>query len=188
MKIHIFGASGSGVTTLGRALSAICGFPYIDSDDFFWAPSEPPFTLKREITERNTLLENEVHTLNNWILGGSIVNWTGLRIENFDLVVFLYLPPEVRIERLRKREFERYGEVILRDPIRRKFHEEFIAWAADYDAATGIAGRTLHAHESWLQTLDCPIVEIRGDTSVEERIARILEHLPSVNTESIMKK
>ena len=113
-------------------------------------------------------------SLNNWILGGSIVNWRGLTIKNFDLVVFLYLPPEVRIERLRKREYERYGEVIISDPIRRKLHEEFIAWAADYDAATGIAGRTLHAHESWLHTLDCPIVEIRGDTSVEERIARIL--------------
>ena len=174
MKIHIFGASGSGVTTLGRALSAVCGNPYIDSDDFFWVPSEPPFTLKREITERNTLLENEVNSLNNWILGGSIVNWTGLRIKSFDLVVFLYLPADLRIERLRKREVERYGDVILRDPIRRKAHEDFIEWAEDYDAATGIAGRTLHAHESWLWMLDCSIMEIRGETPVEERIERIL--------------
>ncbi|WP_228410094.1 shikimate kinase [Chryseobacterium viscerum] len=35
MKIHIFGASGSGVTTLGKALSEELNLEYFDSDDFF---------------------------------------------------------------------------------------------------------------------------------------------------------
>ncbi|CAI8903162.1 hypothetical protein EMIT036CA2_50372 [Chryseobacterium sp. IT-36CA2] len=35
MRIHIFGASGSGVTTLGKALSEKLNIEYLDSDDFF---------------------------------------------------------------------------------------------------------------------------------------------------------
>ncbi|NML64046.1 hypothetical protein HHL22_02400 [Hymenobacter sp. RP-2-7] len=44
MKLHVFGASGAGVTTLGHALSAALGLPYFDSDDYFWLPTKPEFT------------------------------------------------------------------------------------------------------------------------------------------------
>jgi shikimate kinase len=35
MKIHLFGASCSGVTTTGTALAGATGFPYFDSDAYF---------------------------------------------------------------------------------------------------------------------------------------------------------
>ncbi|HXB95598.1 MAG TPA: hypothetical protein VNU70_10580 [Puia sp.] len=54
MTLHLFGASGSGVTTLGHALSDRLGLPYFDADDFFWLPGDPPFTIKRPRDARNT--------------------------------------------------------------------------------------------------------------------------------------
>ena len=48
-------------------------------------------------------------TLGKGVVSGSVVNW-GTDIEDsFDLVVFLTVPAETRVERLRKRELARFG-------------------------------------------------------------------------------
>ena len=44
-KIHIFGASGSGVSTLGKLLSQAWKIPVFDFDDYYWADSEIPFSV-----------------------------------------------------------------------------------------------------------------------------------------------
>ncbi len=56
MKIHLLGPSGSGTSTLGKALGDRLGRPWFDSDDFFWIPTDPPFTTKRPADERGRLL------------------------------------------------------------------------------------------------------------------------------------
>src|SRR5438128_874343 len=43
-RLHILGASGSGTTTLGRALAEGLQCPHFDTDDYFWLPTDPPFT------------------------------------------------------------------------------------------------------------------------------------------------
>ena len=54
--IHILGASGSGTTTLGRALAECLHYTHFDSDNYLWLPTDPPTTEKRELTERQQLL------------------------------------------------------------------------------------------------------------------------------------
>ena len=39
-RIHIVGASGAGVTTLGRAVADALAIPHHDTDDFFWLPTD----------------------------------------------------------------------------------------------------------------------------------------------------
>jgi adenylate kinase family enzyme len=177
MKLHIFGASGSGVTTLGNALASKLGLAYFDSDDYFWQPSDPPYIQKRGQNERNQLIMNDLNEADSWILGGSILNWGDGLFSGFDLVIFLYLPKDVRMERLKKREFERFGDIIYTDPARIKKFADFMVWASDYDDNSGIANRTLQAHRQWLATISCPVLEILGDLTTSERMYRILGHL-----------
>ena len=56
-RIHITGASGSGTTTLGRALASRLATPCHDSDDFFWRPTDPPYRDERPEDERLRLME-----------------------------------------------------------------------------------------------------------------------------------
>jgi len=174
MKLHIFGASGSGVTTLGERLSETLHIPYFDSDDYFWEKSDPPFTIRRDPSIRNLIIQEKLKETDDWILGGSVINW-GEIFPDFSLVVFLWLPPAVRLERLKKREFKRYGELIFLDTNRKNKFEEFITWAEDYDNCTGIANRNVKAHEKWLNKINCSVLELRGDLTVEERQRMILD-------------
>jgi len=173
MRIHLFGASGSGVTTLGIYLSQKLGYPYFDNDIYFWEKSDPPFTIKRDPQLRNQLLRNYLAGNENFIVGGSMVSWGDEWLSAFDLAVFLYLPPLIRLDRLKKREYERYGEVIYTNPDRNRQYAEFIDWAATYDDPTSTR-RSINVHLSWMDKLQCPVIRIEGDTSVEERSELIL--------------
>lgn len=176
MKIHIFGASGSGVTTLGNALSNQTGIPYFDTDAYYWIPTNPPYSSRRNPTERNKLLTNDLNHSADWIIGGSLLNWGEQWLSAFDLAVFLWVSPDLRLERLRKREFQRYGNLIFTDKDRKQQHEEFIDWASGYDSNLA-HGRTLQAHENWMRELTCPLIDIRGDYSVAERLAIVLRQM-----------
>lgn len=177
MKLHIFGASGTGVTTLGRALSEKFSIPYFDSDDYFWQQSDIPFTARRKPFERNALIVRDLGKQSSWILGGSVINWGEGIFPPFDLIVFLWLPAEIRLARLEAREFERYGNIVLEDPHRKSLYQAFMQWAADYDNVTGIANRNIAAHEQWLKRQTDMVIALRGDLTTEERINLIAENL-----------
>ena len=49
-RVHVFGASGSGTTTLGRALAEALGSVHLDTDAYFWESTDPPFTTIRPAT------------------------------------------------------------------------------------------------------------------------------------------
>jgi adenylate kinase family enzyme len=170
MKIHVLGASCSGVTTLGEHLARAFNIPYFDSDQFFWEESDHPYTVRRNPVERNAMVYHHISIHSDWILGGSIIDWE-LEID-FDLVVFLWIPPGVRIERLKVRELEKFGDIIYTDRKRNKQFIEFINWSSGYDDHTA-RGRTLMAHENWMKELKCPVLEIRGDSSISERVKQV---------------
>jgi adenylate kinase family enzyme len=175
MKIHLFGASGSGVTTTGLALASYLRFTYVDSDAYFWLPTQPPFTQRRPAAERNALIAADLALHQNWVLGGSVIHWGQEVFPSFDLIVFLYLPASIRLQRLRQRELQRYGNIIYTHPERKKQFDDFMAWCADYDYCTGLANRNIKAHRQWLSQQHAPVLLIEGDYTVEERLNRILQ-------------
>lgn len=54
------GASGSGTTTLAKALAKELGYKHLDTDDFYWISSDVPFTKIRYIEERQSLLKKNL--------------------------------------------------------------------------------------------------------------------------------
>ena len=175
--VHITGASGSGTTTLGHALGERPGWTHLDSDDFFWLKTEPPFQKKRDASERSRLLHGALKEASNWVLSGSIMGWTDFTIPEFDLIVFLDLPRDLRMARLQAREIERYGAEALAPGGDR--HEEsvsFLAWAASYDEGETV-GRNRGAHESWLADRTCPVMRLDSREPVQDNAEAVIARL-----------
>ena len=171
-RIHIVGASGSGTTTLGVALAREIDGAHLDTDDFFWLPTNPPFTTKRPVEQRLKLLEAEL-TRDSWVLSGSLMGWGDALVPSFDLVVFLYVPPDVRLERIMERERQRYGADIDPGGRMHENHKVFVDWARGYDTADS-EGRSHARHRAWIDNLPCPVVEITGVPTVEESVECVL--------------
>jgi adenylate kinase family enzyme len=151
-RIHILGASGSGTTTLGRALAERLQCLHCDTDDYFWLPTDPPYTQRRERTERQRLLVDDLTAQEQWVLSGSLCGWGDGAIPLFELVVFLWVPQNVRMERLRQREHARFGERILLGGDMYETSQAFLAWAVSYDEG-GLDIRSRQRHDQWLSTL-----------------------------------
>jgi adenylate kinase family enzyme len=175
-RIHILGASGSGTTTLGRALSERLQCPHFDTDSYYWLPTDPPFTAKRDTRLRQQLLMDDLTAHDSWILSGSLCGWGDVAMPLFELVVFLWLPTGMRLERLRQREHERYGERIMPGGDRYEKSQEFLDWAASYDTGD-VNMRSKRLHEQWLSTLPCPILLIEGEYSIEEQVAVLMAEI-----------
>jgi len=176
-RIHILGASGSGTTTLGRALAAFLGCPHLDTDDYFWLPTDPPCQQARSRMDRQALLGATLARHGGWVLSGSLCGWGDFFVPRFDLVVFCAVPTEVRLARLQARERERYGaDAIAPGGPRRAKYEAFIAWAASYDAGPAVE-RSRRMHEAWLATLPCPVLRLEDADDVDRRLKTLLARL-----------
>ncbi|NGZ76630.1 AAA family ATPase [Saccharibacillus alkalitolerans] len=172
-RLHLFGASGSGATTLGRALGKSLPHVVLDGDDYFWSRK---FDEARPPVERARLLAEDMRRHERWMLTGAVCGWGDGFKPDFDFVVFLHVPPEERLARLRARELRRYGEEALPGGRLHAQSQAFLEWAALYDHA-GEDVRSLQQHERWMADLDCPVLRIEGTGSTEERVERVLEAL-----------
>ena len=172
-RIHIFGASGSGTTSLAAAIAGKHGHRRLDTDDFFWAPTNPPYREPRPREQRLALLRQALLGAAPWVLSGSLCGWGDPLIPEFDLVVFLDVPTPVRLARLRAREIARYGRPAI--AVGGELHEahvRFLEWAGRYDTG-GLEMRSRALHEGWLGALTGTVVRLAGDRPVGEQLARI---------------
>ncbi|WP_024889419.1 AAA family ATPase [Luteimonas huabeiensis] len=175
-RIHVFGASGSGTTTLGAALAARLALRHVDVDDVYWKRTDPPYTQKHTPAERIAAIERRIRDRDGWILTGSLVSWGDVFVGRFTLAVFLSLDDAERMRRLRARERARYGERIAPGGDLAEHHREFMDWAARYETA-GPEMRSRAMHERWLKTLPCPVVALDGARPVDASVDAIVEAL-----------
>ena len=176
-RIHVTGAAGTGTTTLARALSGRLRVPWFDSDDYYWIPTIPPYRVKRDPAARDRRLAEDLATFDDWVWSGSAVGWKAGAEERLTLCVFLSLPDEVRLPRLRRREEEEHAGLpyVPREEIEAGM-AEFLDWAQRYETG-GLEVRSRRKHEEWLATLPCPVLRIEGDLSTEARVSRVMDAL-----------
>jgi adenylate kinase family enzyme len=172
-RIHVTGASGSGVTTLGRALADALALPHHDTDDYLWRPTTPPYRELREPADRLRLMAEIFLPRADWVLSGGLDGWGDVLISNFDLVVFVKTPQELRMRRLREREATHFGtDVVAPGGCRHEETESFLEWAAHYEDGTR-EGRSLERHEAWLATLSCPVLRLDGARPTSELVFEV---------------
>ncbi len=176
-RIHVFGASASGTSTLGRELARSIGVPHVDTDDVYWLPMQPSYSQARPVAERLALLQTTLDDSLGWVLSGSLCGWGDVLRPRFDLAVLTVLAADERMRRLKARERLRYGAAIEPGGARHAAHLEFVAWAASYDTAEAPT-RSRRMHLAWSKSLPCPLIEIDSARPVE---ALVIEALAGVD-------
>lgn len=175
--IHIFGASGSGTSTLGRKICSELGYKFMDTDDYFWLPTDPKFTTKRGVEERLALMRNDIQYAKNVVISGSLVDWGDELIPLFTLAVRLETATDIRIARLEQRERDRFGKRIDIGGDMFINHRAFIEWAKSYDSGD-LSMRSKAKHDEWQKLLQCRCIELDGAVDINtnyETVRKILE-------------
>lgn len=180
-RIYLIGASCSGVSTLGGMLAEQNGVPLLDVDDFYWMPTDPPFTTKRPPEDRVRLIKTRQAKNESWVLSGSFLGWGDTLIETVDLIAFLYTPTTTRLKRLDRREAQRHGDRILPGGDMHKAHLAFRDWASRYDDPA-FTGRSLVQHETWLMAQSAPVLRLDGEQDTEALAQATLSALRTAGT------
>ncbi len=174
--IFIYGASGSGTTTLGEYISKELGFHHMDTDDYFWLPTNPPFTRKREPEERVRLMKAEIEQHDKVVITGSMEGWGDVLIPYFTLAIRIEIDPRVRLERLEKRERTRFGPRVDKGGDMYQLHQYFMEWATNYDKG-GPEVRSKVMHDVWQKKFTCKILELTDCGTVEEEFRAVKTEL-----------
>lgn len=174
--IHIFGASGSGTTTLGKKIADELGYKHIDTDDYFWLPTDPKFIAKRPVEERLALMRRDIEEAENAVISGALTGWGDPLIPYFTLAVRIELPQDIRIERLRKRERGRFGARIEVGGDMYEQHLDFIEWAKTYDTG-GMEHRSKMRHDAWQKTLPCEVLLLDGANDPDTNFRIVAKNL-----------
>lgn len=176
--IHIYGASGSGTSTLGRKISEELGYKFMDTDDYFWLSTNPQYTTKRSKEERLALMKKDISEADNVVISGSLVDWGDELIPLFTLVIRLVTDTEIRIERIKIREKQKFGYRIMPEGDMYTQHMEFIEWARKYD--TGSIDRSKVKHDEWQKLLLCKQIVLDGADDLEENFKKVQVKINSV--------
>lgn len=182
--IHIYGASNSGTTTLGRKISEELGYKFMDTDDYFWLPTNPPYTIKRSKEERIALMKKDISEADNVVISGSLVDWGDELIPLFTLAIRLVTDSKIRIERLKTREKQKFGERIMPDGDMYAQHMEFLEWARKYDTG-GANMRSKAGHDEWQKLLLCKQIVLNGADALEENFSKVKMEIDSVIGRSV---
>ncbi|MCX4267803.1 MAG: AAA family ATPase [Lachnospiraceae bacterium] len=170
--IYVYGASGSGTSTLGRKISEELGYKFMDTDDYFWLPTNPKYTTKRRKEERLALMKKDILENDNVVISGSLVDWGDELIPLFTLAIRLVTDTEIRVERLKNREKQKFGDRIMPEGDMYMNHIEFIEWARKYDTGS-VNMRSKAQHDEWQKLLLCKQIVLDGADALEENFKKV---------------
>lgn len=181
-RILIFGASGSGATSLASKLSERMRIPHFDTDDYFWLPSNPPYRTFREPAERDRLIESDLADAGQWVLSGSIWSWGNSLVKELDLAIYLHALKEVRLTRILERDQRNYGSAIEPGGSMYTQYCRFIKWASMYDdEGGGVNIRSHQKHELWMSKLPCSVLKLETNVPIDDLVDKIFSRTLSVD-------
>ncbi len=165
--INIFGSSGSGSTTLAKNIAINYGYNFIDVDDYLWQKTDPPFTKRNSDEVAVKLIKAALGDKLPAVISGSLVGFCDDLKNDICLFVYINLDKEIRINRIRNREQQRFGSRILSGGDLHEQHLSFLQWVSEYEDNPETL-RSRRQHLLWLDDVKSPVLKITDELSLEE--------------------
>lgn len=166
--IIICGLNGVGKSTLGKALAERLQFYFIDNEDLYFPKTDPDYVYAspRTRNEVEKLLLQEMEKHENFVFASVKGDYGDAVYPFFRYAVLIDVPKDIRIQRVKNRSFEKFGDRMLSGGDLYEQEEKFFAL---------VQARAEDTAEKWVKTLNCPVIRIDGTRSVEENIDLIIE-------------
>jgi uridine kinase len=166
--IVIVGGNGSGKTTVGATLSKELNYKHMDIEDYYFKEAEIPYSQPRTRKEVLQLMELDAVKHPNFII--STVNGDlGDKINSlYECVIYLKVPLEIRLNRVKQRSYDRFGDRVLEGGDMYEQEQGFFE---------SIVTKNMEKTDEWVKGIDCPIISVDGTKPIDETIKLLLAKL-----------
>lgn len=170
MKNHILvcGLNGSGKSTFGRALAKKLGVAFKDIEDYYF-PSrrkDDAYADPRSHEEVSEALLSDLQNSDTIVLASVKADYSKEIDSFFSKAIYIEVPKDIRLMRIRKRSFEKFGDRMLKGGDLYEKEEAFFHM---------VEKRSDSYVEEWLSQLKIPVIRIDGTHSIDENVDYVLD-------------
>lgn len=166
--IAIVGGNGSGKSTFGKALADMLGYKHIDVEDYAFRDSAVPYTESRPVSEMRKMIFRDIQKHGDFALS-SVGGDMGEEINAlYKTIVYIQVPLDVRMERVKQRAIDRFGNRVLSGGDMYVQEQEFLNF---------VAVRTLERTDRWVQKAGLPVIYVDGTTPVADNLRLIKKQI-----------
>ncbi len=170
MKILICGENGSGKSTLGKKISQKLNYKFMDIEDYYFNSDDTNYKYESHLTkvEVTKKIVKDIKENNNLVFAAVKFDYGENLVNDFDVVIYINVPLEIRMKRIKERSYQKFGDrILLGSDLYEKENRFF----------DKVRTRPHNEVKDFLNTLSIPIIEIDGTKEIASNILYILKKL-----------
>lgn len=157
--IVITGLNGCGKSTVCKKLAEKLNYYSMDVEDYYFIRSDVPYSKFHTHEETQNLMIDDITKYNNYVLATVNCDWGEIINSTYEFAVILKAPLKIRMERIYKREYEKFGNRVLEGgdlyESQLRFHNKVLTRTDDHIAKQ-------------IQFLNCPVLDVDATFAVDE--------------------
>ncbi len=167
MRIIICGLNGAGKSTLGRVLAGRLHYKFRDIENYYFPKTDDKYEYSVQRTEEEVaaLLLNDLEENDDVVLASVRGNYSEQIEKLFNLAVYIDIPKEIRMARVRKRSYDKFGNRMLPGGDLYESEERFFKM---------VEARSDDHAKGWLKDLTCPVISIDGTAEIATNVEILL--------------
>ena len=148
-----------------RLLAEKLNYFSMDVEDYYFFKSDIPYSKFHTLEETQRLMERDIEKYQKFVLATVNCNWGKIN-SAFKLAVVLMAPIDIRMERIKTREYKKFGDRVLKGgdlyDSQLKFHNKVLA-------------RTDEHIEKQMQYISCPVLKLDATLTLTDIVNKIYE-------------
>lgn len=164
LRVVVCGLNGAGKSTLGRLLADRLGCPFLDIESYYFPDPSGEYRNPRSREEVCALLARDMRALPRFVLASVHAGYGEAVEKRLNCAVWLRVPREVRVDRVRERSFRRFGPRMEPGGDLCESEERFFRM---------VENRTEDLVRDWLAGCGLPVLEADGTLNPEKNADRI---------------
>lgn len=157
--IVITGLNGCGKSTVCKLLAEKLEYYSMDVEDYYFIKSDIPYSKFRTHEQTAKLMFDDIIKHNNYVLATVNCDWGEEITSTYKFAVVLNAPLDIRMQRIKKREYEKFGDRVLKGgdlyESQQKFHNKVLARSEEHIAKQ-------------MKFIACPVLELDAALSIND--------------------
>ena len=137
---------------------------YFKKKAYWKQNTDSPYTQMYTREEKISRLNTDIAPYEHFVMAGSMSSFHYAFDDMFKMMVFLYVEPDIRIQRVHKRAIERFGRRVLEGGDMYESHMKFLKDNRSYEED---GSPNMREQKEWMTNMSCVKIELDGATDLE---------------------